>query len=316
MSNFFSSSTFHAAAARAFFPGRTYEARTVAIGAYAFDVLMVGSRARADLPFLDFLEPRAVGEEGHAPLSYLPAVSTRSVLVETWGEVAGEGLAAAPWVDWAKISSWDDYVARARGQDGQLFDRGARKSKRLSKERGPLAFELASRSRPLIDLCMRWKSQQYRDSKLPDLFARPRVRALFHALFDAGALMVSALYAGASIPLAIHLGVLHEGRFYYWVPAFDRSQQQGSPGALLLEHMLEASWRERHRSFEFLVGDESYKFRYSTDVRVVAPIGTPPLLTRAWRPLRQRVVAQLRDSERLYLLLKTARRRVAERGWP
>jgi CelD/BcsL family acetyltransferase involved in cellulose biosynthesis len=50
-----------------------------------------------------------------------------------------------------------------------------------------------------------------------------------------------------------------------------------SPGRLLLDHMLRESHSRGHAEFDFLLGDEPYKYHYATHQRVVGPVGKVPL---------------------------------------
>ena len=43
------------------------------------------------------------------------------------------------------------------------------------------------------------------------------------------------------------------------MPSYDPAWGKASPGRLLLEHLIECSFREGLRAFDFTIGDEPYK---------------------------------------------------------
>ena len=82
-------------------------------------------------------------------------------------------------------------------------------------------------------------------------------------------------------------------RYYYLSPSFEGGDWlRYSPGRLLIEHLLEWSFRRGLKVFDFTVGNEEYKFEYS-DVtiplyRVIVPettIGRSPVSQPTNRPM-------------------------------
>jgi hypothetical protein len=59
-------------------------------------------------------------------------------------------------------------------------------------------------------------------------------------------------------------------------------------GQPLLHSLLEASWQQGDREFDFLHGGEAYKWHYATHVRLVTDCGK--------RPLKQQIKHQLRST--------------------
>lgn len=70
--------------------------------------------------------------------------------------------------------------------------------------------------------------------------------------------------------------MLDKGRLYWWVPAYDSAYSQYSPGRLLLHFLLRESFNQHHTEFDFLWGDEDYKWYYATHVRLIADLGARP----------------------------------------
>jgi CelD/BcsL family acetyltransferase involved in cellulose biosynthesis len=311
MANVFSSSALLEAAGATLYAGRRCQAASVTVEGQAFRLLSVDGSPQPSVPFFDFFEPSGERPEPPRRLGYLPAVSLESAPVAAWEAGAANGSAwSSPWVDWRAFPSFEAFEAQVAARHRKPFD-SARKRRRLERERGPVRFEPDSRDQGLVRQCMEWKSRQYRRTGVVDLFSSERVVAFFRRLHDERLLQVSALFAGDA-PVAIHLGCRFEERFYYWVPAYDEAAAAGSPGGLLLEALLEDSQRRGDREFDFLIGEEGYKFHYATDVRLVRPLGRPPLARRAWKGVRGALMPLVRRFGAPYRGLQALKRRAHE----
>ncbi len=319
--NFFSSDEFLESLAESFFPGQERSIGLFEVEGKTYRLLQVGrGRVITEWPFLDFVEPvDPSGREGAtvrggadarpARLGYLPFALRGILPLSQWRPDALEaGCEPCPFVDWSAFSGWEAYQEHLRGTV-KLSD-SRRRLRLLERDVGPVrvAFQDPEPDGVLAQ-CLRWKSEQYRESGYRDWFADRRYVALLEGVHARGALVFSSLRAGGRL-VAAHLSALHEGRLCSWIPAFDRSLGRGSPGRLLLEAMLEESWRAGHRELDFLIGGETYKFDYATHVRAAGPVGTPPLLLRARREARRTA----RDALRRWPWLE-ARARAARRAW-
>jgi CelD/BcsL family acetyltransferase involved in cellulose biosynthesis len=284
---------------------------TVAVEGRHFRLLSVDGRPQPNIPFADFLEPLEAPGRRTPTLGHLPFVSLESVPVDAWGPGTAAATWASPWVDWTRFPRWEAFDHHAADRGRKAFD-AARQRRKLERLRGAVRFEPEARDASLLDVCLGWKSRQYRRTGVVDAFSSTRMVGFFRSLFDEGLLVVSALFGGDH-PVAIHLGCRWEGRFYYWIPAYDESAASCSPGGLLLAALLEESHRRGDHEFDFLIGDEEYKFRYATDVRLVRPLGRPPLGTRAWKSVRGLIMPVVRRFDTPYRALQALKRRTQER---
>ena len=66
-----------------------------------------------------------------------------------------------------------------------------------------------------------------------------------------------------------HFGFCYGDRFLYYKPAFEPDLAKLSPGVFLLEHLLQTAVKENAREFDFLIGDQPYKYRFATATRTV-----------------------------------------------
>jgi GNAT acetyltransferase-like protein len=291
--NFFSGDGFLLSVAEAGFRGRAHALEVATVDELRFRLLTVEGRPIVRWPFLDFFEPLSGSGAAAARLPYLQAVSRRVVPVGGWKpEMTTEDVQPAPFIDWSALPSWSHALELWKTRPGNRLDDSQRRRRKLAREVGPIQFVPQDPSLAAFQHCLRWKSAQYLASGYRDLFADRRNVDLFSALRRRGLLAVSSLYAGERLA-AVHLGAVWEGRFYYWVPAYDGDLQRYAPGRLLLEEMLAFSHRSGHAQFDFLVGGEPYKFAYATHVRVVEPAGEPPFALTAARAARRRIKSVL-----------------------
>ena len=66
--------------------------------------------------------------------------------------------------------------------------------------------------------------------------------------------------------IATHVGILHNDEFYYLMPGYDlESWGKFSPGRLLLKFLVEWSYENKIKYFDFTYGDEKYKTIWSNN---------------------------------------------------
>jgi CelD/BcsL family acetyltransferase involved in cellulose biosynthesis len=129
---------------------------------------------------------------------------------------------------------------------------------------GPLRFEAHSADPRCLAQVLAWKSDQYRRSGWPDLFAADWGRVLveqIHGIQKPGfAGMLSLLYAGPFL-VAGHMGMRSRTVWHYWFPAYDRRFAKYSPGLLLLLKMAQQAQDIGLRSIDVGTGLSLYKKR-------------------------------------------------------
>ena len=70
-------------------------------------------------------------------------------------------------------------------------------------------------------------------------------------------------------PVASWYGWRLGDRYSFYNGGFDPSRSKLSPGMVLLARVLESAFEEGARTFDFLLGDESYKGRFADQTREV-----------------------------------------------
>lgn len=308
--NLFSSEVFLGALERASFDGRETSRRIVRVDGRRFRLLFVDGEPITRWPFLDFHEVWEGPGEPTATLPYLARASITTLAPQAWTpRPEGSEIHPSPTIRWGAFPTHEAFTAHVGTRNSNVYPDARRKRRKLDRELGPVEFRLHDDGPEVFDACLRWKSRQYRETGLKDLFADPRNVRLFEELRAAGVAAFSSLRAGGVL-VAAHLGAVVDGRMYWWVPAYDPAFGRYSPGRVLLHDMLQASHAAGHSEFDFLIGDEAYKFFYATDVRVVAPLGAPPLSLRARSAARQGLRTALQKVPWLWDLAQASRGRL------
>ena len=313
--NFFSSDEYLDTLAAVWFPGRRCHAGAYAAGGRLFRLLGIEGLGpvATDGPrpdsynFLDFFEPleRAPEPSGEVPAArWIPraALGQDAVTSVAPAPPALDGT-PAPYVDWSHFPRWSSFEAHVAARRASLHVDSRRKRRRFEERFGPLRFCWDDRRPSVFDTALAWKSAQYARTKLRDGFAIPQNVGMFRELWRRGLVIVSSLSAGERL-VAVHLGALWRRRFSSWIPAYDRETTVLSPGRLLLEHLLVESHGRGDAEFDFLLGDEPYKYHYATHRRVVGSLGTPPLPVSLRKAVRSSVKRAL---SRYPALLRKAR---------
>ena len=164
---------------------------------------------------------------------------------------------------------WSEYLA-GRGREHRYAFR--RKFRGLTRK-FDVSFELArsdeARREALASLIslhtMRWK-----DRGGSDAFHTAALRA-FHEeatrlAFDRGWLRLYVLRLDGRAAAAVY-GFLYGGVFYFYQSGFHPALGASSVGLVALGLSIQAAIEEGAKEYDFLHGDEAYKFHWASDVR-------------------------------------------------
>jgi CelD/BcsL family acetyltransferase involved in cellulose biosynthesis len=311
--NFFSSPEYLSCVAEAYYPGRAYELRDYSVAGSTYRLLRILPRGlRREkvvpwVPFLDMLEP--IDGPGQPGPNYLPVVSHGRVTVAEWKARADQAsFQVSPLIDFTLFPTWEACVAYAKSTGDAAFrSNRAKQVKKLDAEHG-LTMAWNDEAPDALEQLMRWKSQQYVESGYVDGFEARALVRLFQLLRERKRLVVTTMRLGGAL-VAGHAGMELDGRFYYWLPAYDSQWGKRGVGAIINEWMMEQAYRRGAQEFDFLLGNEAYKWSYATHTRLVGPVGTKPLSERVWKPLRARLMAEVRKHDEAYHRLQDLKRR-------
>jgi hypothetical protein len=300
--NVFSSAPFLDALASTYFPGRSVEITRYAVEGHEFQLLRVDSRPLTTWPLVDYWEPVAAQTSPPTiatPLRSLPRVALEIVPVDGRPTDLGE-LSPSPLLRYDTFTTWADVDRLLHARAPRVAADSRRRLRRLERELGDVTLSINDADDTAVDACIAWKVEQFRGAAR--LYRDTRHATFVRALRDRGVAEVATLRAGDRA-IAVHVGLRHEGRFSSWVPAYDTACGAYAPGRLLLEHLLQASFERGDTEFDFLVGNEPYKWQYATHTRLVGPLGPQPRIPEAARRLRRRL-----RLGRKYLALRQALR--------
>lgn len=170
-------------------------------------------------------------------------------------------------------NGFESYVAAKKTSGTQIFSQCGTKERRLSRDVGPLRFDVDSHARQDFETVLKWKSAQYNVSGVDDVLAADWIRRTLQNLAACRSAeltgCVSMLYAGDK-PVAGHLGIASQGAWHYWFPAYDRDFAKYSTGLSLLVQMLKSAGAGRPSVIDFGKGDQRYKEQLKTGDRVIA----------------------------------------------
>jgi CelD/BcsL family acetyltransferase involved in cellulose biosynthesis len=117
--------------------------------------------------------------------------------------------------------------------------------------------------------------RRWQNTPSPSLFLVPRrqefYRLLVRNLAESGSLRYTELRLDGRM-VAAHLGAYYEGQFSWYKPTFEPTLAKLSPGEVLLKRLIEQAAEEGAREFDFTIGDEAFKKRFATRVRVVTDV--------------------------------------------
>ena len=98
------------------------------------------------------------------------------------------------------------------------------------------------------------------------LFKEDKNKTFYHklarGLFEKGLLDLSILSHDGEV-VAIHFGFLYNNTFYYYKPTYNEEFAKYSPGNILLMELIDVAKKKELEIFDFLKGEETYKFRYT-----------------------------------------------------
>ena len=182
-----------------------------------------------------------------------------------WVETREEAVGIP--ITWRSGEQW---VAELSSSRKKAFRQRARQL-----ERQGLVFHVWDGSEPLdpiLDAVIRQKRAWLESRSLDGLLLSDEgadfLRAVTRGLAARGVLHLSMMRSDEGIA-ACHLGFLHDGVLYYYLPTYDARWKKEGVGTVLLEMLI--MWASEHgvRRFDMLLGAHGYKERYPITAEAV-----------------------------------------------
>jgi CelD/BcsL family acetyltransferase involved in cellulose biosynthesis len=140
-------------------------------------------------------------------------------------------------------------------------------------------FQTSNEILPHLGTFFRQHIDRWLQTPYPSLFLKNEecrfYRQLTEILSDTGWLRFTVVEWNNTI-IAFHFGFYYQGSFFWYKPSFDISMARNSPGEVLIRHLLLNAVSEKAHIFDFGLGDETFKRRFSTTNRRVINQGVYP----------------------------------------
>jgi CelD/BcsL family acetyltransferase involved in cellulose biosynthesis len=194
-----------------------------------------------------------------------------------------------------------------------------RKLRKVEREVGPVRFELHTDNKEVFATLLRWKSEQYRRTRVTDVFAYSWTVQLLERILqqreESFAGMLSALYFGDRLA-AVELMIRSRDVLHGWFPAYDQELGKYSPGMILVSELARAMPSHGLRRYHMGKGETRHKNTFATGAISLAtgsvslnPLGR--LVRQGW----QRTRALVRRSRLLAPARLLGRWTRPLRGW-
>jgi CelD/BcsL family acetyltransferase involved in cellulose biosynthesis len=246
--------------------------------------------------------------------AHLAQIDARSPLVE-YSKVAGwqvEGAEACPVLEFP--STYAEYVS-SLGKN--MREQIKRYPKRLEKQ-FKVEYELAQSEqqvqRALSDLFL-LHGKRWRQRGQTGVLVLPRRqqfhRAVCSAFLKRGWLRLWTLRCDGQAACVL-LNYFHGGRYYFFIGGFEPELMRWSVGTCLFARVFEHAIGEGAREFDFLRGEEEYKYRFGAVNRDYKTIFTFTGTARG-RMLRRRMQMETSFIQKLHERFSAAHRESAHR---
>jgi CelD/BcsL family acetyltransferase involved in cellulose biosynthesis len=120
--------------------------------------------------------------------------------------------------------------------------------------------------------CVKWRASE----KVGDIWKQMLQECLKEDFFH-----ISVLQSNG-IPISWHIGFLHKSRFYHYKLAFDMKLANYSPGKVHRTKLVEESLRRGATVFDFLRGEEEYKYHWTKSSIVLYQLRKEMPGLRSW----------------------------------
>ncbi|WP_146536485.1 GNAT family N-acetyltransferase [Rubripirellula reticaptiva] len=157
-------------------------------------------------------------------------------------------------------------------KDHRTIRRQEQKSRKMSREIGPLSVEVDCRDPLLLDQAIQWKREQYRRTNILDLFTPDWTREMLrhlHASQSSGMRgLLSVLRAGDTV-VAAHVGMIENDLLHYWFPTYDIQYSRYSPGTALFKEIVRSADQHGIRCIDMGYGEQPYKRKQTDTITTV-----------------------------------------------
>lgn len=128
----------------------------------------------------------------------------------------------------------------------------------------------ASEIAPWLDRFFAQHVTRWQGHGTPSLFGDPLNQAFYRDLTErmsATGWLLFSLVQLDDHPIAMHFGFDYDDAMIWYKPSFDPAYAAGSPGLVMLRHLIGRAVKQGCRELDFTIGDEPFKRRFTNHVR-------------------------------------------------
>jgi CelD/BcsL family acetyltransferase involved in cellulose biosynthesis len=158
------------------------------------------------------------------------------------------------------------YLAQ-RGKSNDVYQT-ERLTRKIQREVGPLRLETDVRDLAILNQLIEWKSEQYRQTRTPNIFRYPWVNQLIQRMLLCRdrefSVTFTTLRVGDDV-LAMLLSLRCGGIFHSWMTSYNRQYARFSPGRMLHLELIKAAPALGIHTIDLGRGHEPYKQSFAND---------------------------------------------------
>jgi CelD/BcsL family acetyltransferase involved in cellulose biosynthesis len=213
---------------------------------------------------LDFLASEQAPAWDVLDLYNLPAGSPTLAALQTAAQRRGWRFAQEQLQPCPTISLPGDWEAYLAGIDKKQRHEIRRKMRRAEEGETPVAWYIVQDPATLeteIDDFMRLMAYDPEKERFLTPIMRQQMRAICQAAFEGGWLQLAFLTVGGQ-KAAAYLNFDYAGHIWVYNSGLNFEFREVSPGWVLLGHLLQWANENGCKEFDFMRGDEDYKYRF------------------------------------------------------
>lgn len=246
------------------------------VGYFAYHTPQGGVARPVGAPLSDYQGFAAAADFQVEERALLNAMGADALVYENWvGKPLGKTRAqtASSIIDLSE--GLENWTTRKHETQRKFFKKLNQRRRKAEREFGPVRIVFGDPLGERFDTLRTWKSQQYRDTGLLDLFDVNWVDGVIESCalraFGPFRGLIASLYLGDELA-AVEMGLAAGGVYHSWMPAYHPRFRSVSPGHLLLQGIIEAAPDLGLTKIDLGGGDYDYKAPY-TDYEVTLSAG-------------------------------------------
>ena len=179
---------------------------------------------------------------------------------------------------WNHYSEAAPYLQIADNDDGirtLLAKYSLRRSNRQIQKQGDVRFEVFDTNERAAcnwELFARQHIRRCNRAGRSSPFSNPEYLSFLRFLYETDSCKSRVHFSGLFLnerPIAFHLGFVSRNRLLWYKPSFDIELRKGSPGIVLICHLIQYAQEHGIEELDFTIGEEPFKDRFCNEKRMI-----------------------------------------------